>query len=196
MKKRLLSAGAALAAALSATPAQAQIDQQLGDVIMVGFTYCPQGWAEASGGLLSIASYSALFSLMGPTYGGDGTTTFALPDLRGRIPVHAGTGPGLSTINRGQKTGDEEVTLGIANLPPHNHLLLATDAGNDTTDPDGNSFTRLTGANQVGYASPTNTTMDTDIVGTTGGAVPLKVTSPTTTLRYCVALTGNFPSRN
>ena len=196
MKKQLLSAGAALAAVLSATPAQAQIDQELGDVILVGFNFCPRDFAQANGQMLSIASNAALFALMGTTYGGDGRTSFALPDLRGRIPVHVGTGEGLSTIIPGQRTGAEEVTLGLANLPPHSHNLKATDQGNDETNPQNSSFSTLTGQNQVAYTSTANTTMADDIVGTTGGTVPVAVSSPTLSLRYCVALKGTFPSRN
>lgn len=197
MKKRLFSVGAALAIVLSAASAQAQIGQQLGDVILVGYKYCPQGWAEADGQMLSTASYPALFALMATTYGGDGVTTFALPDLRGRIPVHVGAGPGLTNVNQGQQTGAEEVTLGIDNLPPHTHLLLATDQANDSTDPKGHSFSMLTGQNQVAYKTTSSiTAMDDDIVGTTGGTVPVPLFSPVTALRYCVALTGSFPTRN
>ena len=204
MKKRLLSAGAALAVVLSATPAQAQIDQELGDVILVGFDFCPHNFAEANGALMSINEYPALFALLGTQYGGDGRTSFALPDLRGRIPVHVGTGEGLSTIIPGQRTGAEQVTLGVSNLPPHSHALKATDQGNNETDPQNSSFSILTGNNQRAYTSSPNTAMTEGIIGTTGGrwnnegydAAPVAVSSPTLPMLYCVAITGTYPSRN
>ena len=99
----MLAAGAAAATAMMPAAASAQIEQYMGDVILVGYNFCPIGWAEANGQLLAVAEYDALYSLIGTTYGGDGRTTFAVPDLRGRIPVGVGQGPGLSPIVIGEK---------------------------------------------------------------------------------------------
>ena len=93
----------------------------IGEIRLVGFNFAPRGWMACNGQLLSIATYSALFSLLGTTYGGDGITTFALPDLRSRIPVHQGQGPGLSNYVIGQMSGTESVTLTQNQIPAHTH---------------------------------------------------------------------------
>jgi microcystin-dependent protein len=98
----------------------------IGQIMLVGFNYCPRGWAEANGALLPIAQNTALFSLLGTTYSGDGRTTFGLPDLRGRVPIGDGTGAGLSPYQLGQKGGVESVTLTSSQLPPHAHSITAT----------------------------------------------------------------------
>jgi hypothetical protein len=98
-------------------------DPFLGEIMTVGFTFCPRGWAELDGQLLDISTHTALFSLLGTTYGGDGRTTFALPDLRGRTAVHEGQGPGLSNWPLGLRRGVEEVTLTEAQMPSHSHTL-------------------------------------------------------------------------
>src|SRR6056297_1754420 len=112
------------AALLSPKPAEAQaFEQFLGQIMMVGYNFCPRGWANADGQLLPISSNSALFSLYGTTFGGDGRTTFALPDLRGRVPIHPGQGIGLPNYTLGQRGGQASITLGIDNLPPHEHTV-------------------------------------------------------------------------
>ena len=93
----------------------------VGEIRIVGFNYAPAGWALCNGQLLTIASYTALFSLLGTTFGGNGRTNFRLPDLRGRSPVHPGTGPGLSPINWGEMGGSEDTTLTVQNLASHSH---------------------------------------------------------------------------
>jgi microcystin-dependent protein len=168
-----------LGSAVSAAPAFAQ-DPFIGEIRLVGFTYCPRGWANADGQLLPIAQNQALFSLLGTTYGGDGVTTFSLPDLRGRAPIHLGQGPGLSTYQQGETGGAEQVTLTVNEMPPHTH-----------------SFTELTNANgseegivirSGGGDQPVTTT-------SVGGGLPHENRSPYLTMRYCVALEGIFPSR-
>ena len=104
----------------------AQPEPFLGQLMLVGFTFCPRGWANANGQLLEISTNTALFSLLGTTYGGNGRTTFGLPDLRGRVPVHVGTGPGLSAYRQGQRSGQETVTLTAAEMPAHRHTVNAS----------------------------------------------------------------------
>ena len=115
----------------SIKPAMAQ-EPLIGEIKLVGFTYCPRGWTDADGQLLSITDNAALFSLYGTTYGGDGRTTFALPDLRGRVPLHQGTGAGLSTYTMGQLGGAETVTLTTSQMPVHNHTFTELERQNGT----------------------------------------------------------------
>jgi microcystin-dependent protein len=105
------------------------MDPFIGEIIMFAGTFAPRGWAFCDGQLLPIAANQALFSIVGTTYGGDGRTTFALPDLRCRVPVHPGTGPGLSTRRLGQRAGVEEVTLITTQMPTHNHIAIPSTAG-------------------------------------------------------------------
>mmetsp|Transcript_12154 Transcript_12154/g.37040 ORF Transcript_12154/g.37040 Transcript_12154/m.37040 type:complete len:303 (+) Transcript_12154:190-1098(+) len=120
---------------LSAVLLPAVLGQEplLGEVRMFAGTFAPRGWAFCDGQVLAISQNQALFSILGTTYGGDGRTTFALPDLRGRVPVHPGSGPGLTTRNQGAKFGSEEVSLAEANLPPHTHDIT-TNAGFEGAD--------------------------------------------------------------
>src|SRR3954462_9806783 len=101
---------------------------------MVAFEFAPRGWAQCNGQVLSISQNTALFSILGTTYGGNGQTTFALPDLRGRVPVHAGQGPGLSPRTLGEMAGTETVTLLSTQMPAHTHALLADQNSADSTD--------------------------------------------------------------
>lgn len=170
--------------------------QYIGDIKMVGYNFAPREWAKCDGQLLSIAQHSALFSLLGTQYGGDGHTTFGLPDLRGRVPIHAGNGPGLSSYSMGQKSGSESVVLSLGHLPPHNHpVTIATSSGEgDTAIPGGNSLAK---SGSGGY-----TTQATD--STLGGASTTNAGSgqshsniqPYQTVNFVIALTGLFPSRN
>jgi len=105
IKLKLIAAGAVALMAISSQPASAGSSPFVGEIMIAGFTFCPRGWANADGQLLPVAQYTALFSLYGTMYGGDGRSTFGLPDLRGRTPMHVGTGPGLPTNKQGQKSG-------------------------------------------------------------------------------------------
>src|SRR6266568_2255274 len=109
----------------------------LGEIILVPYNFAPQGWAFCEGQLLSIAQNTALFSLLGTTYGGDGRTTFALPDLRGRVPIHFGQGPGLPNYNLGDKAGEESHTLTQSELAVHVHAPIAGSNTADQTTPRG-----------------------------------------------------------
>jgi len=184
------------AALLSPKPVEAQAaDPFLGQIMMVGYTFCPRGWANADGQLLPISSNSALFSLYGTTFGGDGRTTFALPDLRGRVPMHTGQGPGLASRQSGQKGGTETNTLSVNQLPNHSHALnVARSSGNTTTPQD--TFLAGTGRDRDYTSTGTDTTMNANAIGSTGGGQPIDNMQPFLVIRYCVALQGIFPSRN
>lgn len=195
--KRALAALAVTTSAIAAAPAQAQ-DYLIGDIVTVGFTFCPRGFLEADGRLLAISTNTALFSLYGTTYGGNGQTTFALPDLRGRFAVNNGQGPGLSPKTLGEVAGTESVTLTSLNLPAHIHagLLKAYPYLGNSNSPVGNfpatgtlnAYQTTNGANFFNGA--------TVEVGPAGSSQPVEIQSPFLTLRHCVAVEGIFPSRN
>ena len=182
----------------------------LASVCLTAATFCPRGYAAADGQLLAISQYQALFSLVGTTYAGDGRTTFALPDLRGRSPVHVGSGPGLSSIRQGQKGGAETVTQSAAQLASHGHAATTTTnlrgkGGGGNTGNSANLTGRvLAGKNKskIYGPGPADANMDaSSIVATTtvasaGASQPQENRSPYLSLRYCVALTGLYPSRN
>ena len=177
----------------AAVPAQAQ-DQYIGEIRMFAGTFAPRGWAFCEGQLLSIAQYTALFSLLGTTYGGDGRTTFALPDLRGRVPMHPGQGPGLSLRRLGEKGGVEQHTLTTQELPPHTHALYADSSVGTSSGPGGLAPARnAAGIPQYGPGS--NVTLDASAVGTTGGGQPHSIMQPYLAVNYIIALEGIFPSR-
>lgn len=199
MKKSKSLACAAAVSALVAggmtTPAHAGLDPFLGEIMWVGFTFCPRGWAHADGQLLPISSNTALFALLGTQYGGDGRTTFALPDLRGRVPVHRGQGPGLTNRNQGQRSGTETNTLTTANLPAHSHSLNASSATGNTAAPAGNSLADGRTARVYSSTAP-NVAMHADSIGNTGSGTSVNNMQPYLTLRACIATQGLFPSRS
>ncbi|SNR39217.1 Microcystin-dependent protein [Maribacter sedimenticola] len=166
----------------------------IGQIMMVGFNFAPRGWALCNGQLLSIASNSALFSLLGTTYGGDGRTTFGLPDLRGRLAVHVGQGPGLQNRAWGQRFGVENNSLTEANLPSHTHTvnLPAKEEANAEV-PTGNF---IAGAGFDGFGTTSDTTMATLPVSNTGGNVPVTNMQPSLGIYHVIALVGIFPSRS
>jgi len=171
----------------------------IGEIIMFGGTFAPKGWALCNGQLLSIAQNSALFSILGTTYGGNGQTTFALPDLRGRVPVHPGTGPGLSTYVAGEASGTENVTLIINEMPAHNHQLLANSGNGGSPSPSNNFPAIVTdlGGEQLNAYSPTaNGTMAPGAVTPTGGSQPHNNMQPFLCVNFIIATSGVFPSRN
>ncbi|MCB9317074.1 MAG: phage tail protein [Lewinellaceae bacterium] len=170
-------------------------------IILFAGNFAPRAWAFCEGQILSIASNTALFSLLGTTYGGDGRTTFALPDFRGRVPVGAGHGPGLSDIRLGQKGGSEHVTLTVAQMPAHTHQVtpkVAISTGNATTDePDGNV---LSGTAANTYAPPANANGQLAGVSATetsaGGNQPLSIVQPYLGMHFIICIQGLFPSRS
>lgn len=166
----------------------------IGQIMMFAGNFAPRGWAFCDGQLLSIASNSALFSILGTTYGGDGRTTFALPDLRGRVPMHAGTGPGLTPRQLGEKGGIETTSLTVNNLPPHNHTMNVFNGSAKSGTATGN----LLGNAQTEVYSSENPsgTMSPAAVGNTGEGQPVPVVQPFQCVNYIIALVGIFPSRS
>jgi microcystin-dependent protein len=171
----------------------------IGEIRMFGFGTrgAPNGWQACDGSLLPISQYDALFALIGTTYGGDGQTTFAVPDLRGRVPIHQGTGPGLSSYVIGQRAGTETVTVLPTQMPAHTHVVVATSGASNSLTPgntllpgtvSGDSFyaTDLTGATPIA--------MSAQSTSLAGGSQPHENCMPTLTVQYCIATQGIFPS--
>lgn len=194
------------------------MEDYLGSIKAFGFNFAPRGWAFCDGQLLAIASNTALFSLLGTTYGGDGRTTFALPDLRGRSIVHPGTGPGFSTIRWGQVGGLERTTLTMLEMPAHNHALIdgiakvttvtqiAAASGNPINEPDNGNYPFVSGG-----AAPNIYSEDATLTDKVGGVVsqsaisgatsavgnnqPVQIRSPYLGVYMCIATVGLYPSR-
>lgn len=205
MKGHVLKSVAAsmiIAGSITVTPtANAGMEPFVGEITWVGFSFCPRGYAEANGQLLPISSNTTLFSLLGTTYGGDGRTNFALPDLRARSAVHAGTGPGLNTIKQGTKGGAEQTTLTTNNLPSHTHTAtMHGTTGNANSGTVTGALAGDTGREQI-YSNAADATIsnmsDRAIsVNATGGGQGFNIRSPYLALRACIALQGIYPSRN
>lgn len=173
------------------------MDPLLASILLFAGNFEPRGWAYCDGRLLSISQNTAVFSLLGTTYGGDGRTTFALPDLRGRTPIGAGQGPGLSNVILGEAGGVESTTLTINQMPQHTHTLGAQTAAGDTSDPT-NALPANTGALDREYKGNTtaNATMNASAIGISGGSQPFSIRNPYLGMNYIIALEGIFPSRN
>jgi microcystin-dependent protein len=167
----------------------------LGEVRLFGFNFCPRGWAPANGQLLAVSSNAALFSLYGTIYGGNGTSTFGLPNLIGRAPVNAGTGPLGQPL--GALYGQSMVTLTVGQLPAHRHTLFGTKALDQTTSPAGTLLpTFNTGAIYSSTTAAADTPMKSDAIGLTGSNQPVSTQSPSLAMNWCVATVGIYPSRN
>lgn len=161
--------------------------------------FAPRGWAFCDGQLLPISQHTALFSLIGTTYGGDGRSTTALPNMQGRAPMGAGRGPGLTARRQGEKVGAEMVSLTEAQMPSHNHAMFGS--SNSIEDGTGVPEARLTGSDEEGdlntYAPAQNlTAFASDAMTTTGGGQPHNNMQPFISLSYIIALTGLYPSRS
>ena len=155
--------------------------------------FAPRSWAFCNGQLLPISQNTALFSLIGTTYGGDGRTTTALPNLKGRAPMHPGRGPSLTSRRLGQRGGVEMVSLSEAQMPSHTHSLFGTDEDIDETSPDGH----LLGAGNAVYGdTPPNVNMASAAIPNTGGSQPHNNLQPFLTMTYIIALQGLYPSRS
>lgn len=161
----------------------------LSEIKIFSFNFAPKGWALCNGQLMPINQNQALFSLLGTTYGGDGRTTFALPNLQGKVPIHTGSGFSL-----GQSGGEQNHTLQVSELPSHTHVAKASANPASTSDPTGN-FWADGGKNAYTPDAPT-TTLASSAIASTGGSQPHDNMSPYLTLNLCIALTGIFPSQN
>lgn len=181
----------------------------LGTIIAVGFNFAPRGWALCSGQLLPISQNSALFALLGTMYGGDGINTFALPDLRGRVAVGMGQGPGLTDVAIGEKSGTENVTLQLPNMPAHSHpaiskMLVSNKPATLPQASAGNSLAAIVDINSdpsKGYSTEVpNVELNAGTInltiGNTGANSPFSVKQPYLGLNYIIATQGIFPSRN
>ena len=167
----------------------------IGMIVQFGGNFAPRGWALCDGQLLQISSNSALFAILGTTYGGDGKTTFGLPDLRSRVPIHAGQGPGLSNYRLGQKAGAETVTLTISNMPSHSHPYLATTQPPSTGQAANNALATDESINIYNNTTP-NSPLNSGVIGNAGGSQPFDIVQPYLTINFIIALYGTFPSRN
>jgi microcystin-dependent protein len=174
----------------------------VGEIRMFGFNFQPVDWAYCDGRLLPIAEYETLFILIGTTYGGDGQTTFALPDYRGRVGIHQGQGPGLSQKVIGQAGGSETVTLTTPNLPSHTHVALGSKSGGNSAVPTNAVWAPDPGANSAPYVTanpaipPNSIGLNAAAIGATGGGQPHTNVQPYGVLNFCISLFGIFPSQN
>ncbi|GJM09627.1 MAG: microcystin dependent MdpB family protein [Lysobacteraceae bacterium] len=167
----------------------------VGEIRMFAGNFAPRGWAFCDGQLLAVSQNDALFSLLGTIYGGDGRTTFGLPDLRGRIPLHQGTGPGLSARRLGSKGGDENVTLTTNQLASHTHDWNANTATATDAAPQGKVLADPVGLRIFDPANQ-NTNLDSTTIANTGGTQPHTNLMPTLCVNFIVALFGIYPSRH
>ncbi len=167
----------------------------IGSIDMVGFNFAPRSWATCDGQLLSIAQNTALFSLLGTTYGGNGQTTFGLPDLRGRVPLHQGQGPGLPQYVMGQSSGEVNHTLITSEIPTHNHTLSVNTNGGTSDNPTGNYMA----SNSEGikhYSNSAGSNANAASIGNAGGSQPHNNMPPYLCVNFVIALSGIYPSRN
>ncbi|KAB2918586.1 MAG: phage tail protein [Bacteroidetes bacterium] len=189
----------------------------IGEIRMFGGNFAPRTWAFCDGRTINIASNTALFSIVGTLYGGNGTTTFCLPDLRSRTAVGAGTGPGLSPYVLGQKGGVETTAMSLVQMPIHTHMIggtivtnpvtfAATNGDASTTEPSSTNFPSISGGAAIyesvptpgAYMGPINTTITATgvSVGQVGSGLPFSIQPPLTVTNYIICMFGIFPSRD
>ncbi|WP_029057667.1 phage tail protein [Stappia stellulata] len=167
----------------------------LAEVRMVGFTFAPRGWAFCDGQILPINQNQSLYSLLGTTYGGDGRTSFALPDLRGRTPIHVGRSNGGDFHTEGQKSGEETHTLSANEMPNHTHYARANSAQGGELFPTNNALARSAGT-YVDYSPANAVSLRAGTILNVGGSQAHENMQPYLTINFCIALQGLFPSRN
>lgn len=172
----------------------------IGEICCFGFNFAPRDWAKCDGQLQSIAQNSTLFAIIGTTYGGDGVTTFALPNLQGRVPMHWGAGPAGFTTVLGEPTGSTTVTLTTSQLPPHNHQISTASAQTQdsrTANPSMTSYLSQIKGAALYVTSPTiNAAFSPRAISLSGGSQPHENMQPYLALNFCIALFGVFPTRN
>ncbi|HWZ02329.1 MAG TPA: tail fiber protein [Mucilaginibacter sp.] len=174
-------------------------------IYLFGSNFAPSGYQMCNGQIIAISTNTALFSLLGTFYGGNGTSNFALPDLRGRAPIHQGQGPGLSQYNLGQAGGSETITLTTAQMPSHSHAFNVNASGGTTAIPGSTTYLSAgpatgSGPNASSLNSYTtnapNATLSPNAIGSTGGGQPFSIIQPYLAVTYVIAMQGVFPSRN
>lgn len=166
----------------------------LGEIRMFGGSFAPRGWALCDGQLLKVSQHDYLFSLIGTNYGGDGRTTFALPDLRGRVPVHKGAGPGLTSRTIGQRGGAETVALTVGEMPSHSHSLYGTSSA--AAGSSGSNHILATNNTLKPYSSANpDANLAYDSIGSSGGNAAHNNMMPYQVLNYIIALVGLYPSQ-
>jgi len=171
-------------------------DPFVAEIRMFGFSFAPKGWAQCNGQLLPISQNTALFSLLGTFYGGDGKSTFALPDLQASSPMFWGQGSGLGLYDLGQQGGSEFITLLTSEIPIHTHVLRGDANVAETPDPSQNSLARATSINAYQTVSNANLVgMAFQAVGIAGGDSPHNNMQPYLTVNFCIAMQGVFPPR-
>ena len=173
------------------------MDPFVAEIRIFPFNFAPKGWAFCDGQILPISQNTALFSLLGTTYGGDGKSNFALPNLQGTVPMHPGQGPGLSLHDLGESSGSDTVTLLATEMPVHSHVMQAANQPGEDATPGGESLGRSVGASlyQTGVANNL-VSLAPQSVGVIGGGLPHNNLQPYLTLTFCIALQGIFPARS
>jgi len=180
---------------LASGPATAQTYPFLGEIRYVSFNFAPQGWALCDGQLLAIKENTALFELIGTSFGGDGVNTFALPDMRGRVPVGTGQGAGLSNRVLGEQGGAEAVALTVAQMPKHRHSLKASSGVADSKAPAGDVLADSAGAAIYATHAP-DVALNSGSIGATGEGQPHENMQPYLGMTCIIALQGIFPTQN
>jgi microcystin-dependent protein len=191
----------AVAATNGASPANGGLKQvdfanpAIGQILMFAGNYAPTGWAFCDGSLMSIPQYSALFSVLGTTYGGDGISNFALPDLRGRVPLGFGAAAGMPAYNLGQSGGETAHKLTVSEMPAHSHAANA-DTSNGTSDSPVGNVPAVNSEGIMHYGSTVNGQMNTAAIGSTGGGQPHNIMQPYLAINFIISLQGVFPARS
>ena len=168
----------------------------LSEIRIMSFNFPPKGWALCNGQLLPLSQNTALFSLLGTTYGGNGKSNFALPDLQGRAPMHPGQGPGLSLHDLGETGGSETVTLLESEIPAHSHTWMGSNQTAEDRTPAGEVFARATGGNLYTTNTSGLVPMAPEAIAPAGSSLPHNNMQPYLTFNFCIALQGVFPPRS
>jgi len=173
------------------------MDPFVAEIRIFPFNFAPKGWAFCDGQILPLSQNTALFSLLGTTYGGDGKSNFALPNMQGNVPMHPGQGPGLSLHDLGETGGSETVSLLESEIPSHSHTMMSLPAPGNRTAPGGNSIARVSGTTGpfLPPAGAALVSMSDNAVAPAGGDQPHNNLQPYLTLNFCIALQGVYPPR-
>ena len=173
-------------------------DPFVAEIRIFGFNFAPTGWAQCNGQLLPISQNTALFSLLGTTYGGDGKSTFALPDMQGNVPMHPGQGQGLSLRDLGEMSGTEAITLLVSEIPLHNHFVQTDPFIGDKSVPAPDQVLSASNGGKLyvtGASNPPLSQMAFQALPPAGGGLPHNNLQPYLTLNFCIAMQGVFPPR-